>query len=152
MDALDRLRELTEKLYLQGQLRTADVEPFFFESPLLLLIADANGICVKANRAWEVELGRAPHSMEGKPYLELVHPHDRDATQAAAGDLHKHGVADFRNRYRSKTGEYRWLSWRASRYDDGNLTYAAAEVLEGDDILGELEDLGDQRARSVEER
>jgi putative nucleotidyltransferase with HDIG domain len=50
-----------------------------------------------------------------RPFIEFVHPDDRDATIAEASALAE-GTRDsvrFRNRYRTADGGYRWLEWSA---------------------------------------
>ncbi len=50
-----------------------------------------------------------------RPFLDLVHPDDVDATSVAMGQLALSGIRQigFENRYRCKDGSYRWLSWNA---------------------------------------
>ena len=48
---------------------------------------DLDGRLVWANPAWEVVLGRDPSDLVGTPYLELLHPDDRDRALAVQGDL-----------------------------------------------------------------
>ena len=57
------------------------------------------------------------------PYLNLIHPDDREATSKEINEL-KNGkpVANFQNRYQMKSGNYKWFSWTANRPGtDGNI-------------------------------
>src|SRR5215217_6414217 len=57
------------------------------------------------------------------PYLNLIHPDDREATIKEINEL-KNGkaVTSFQNRYQMKSGNYKWLSWTANRPGaDGNI-------------------------------
>ncbi|MCW6034881.1 PAS domain S-box protein [Spirulina subsalsa FACHB-351] len=102
-----------------------DLEQFFNISLDLLCIADNQGRFRRLNRAWENILGYALSELEGKPFLELVHPDDIDATLAAMADLDAdHTVLHFVNRYRAKNGEYRAIEWSSA--PSGEFTYAAA--------------------------
>ncbi|WP_017307018.1 PAS domain-containing sensor histidine kinase [Spirulina subsalsa] len=102
-----------------------ELEQFFNISLELLCIADNQGRFRRLNRAWETMLGYSLAELEGKPFLELVHPDDIEATLAAMADLDAdHTVLRFVNRYRAKNGEYRAIEWSSVPY--GKLTYAAA--------------------------
>jgi PAS domain S-box-containing protein len=81
----------------------------------LLATANFEGRITRANRAWERLLGHSPETMCSRPFIEFVHPDDRDATMAEAAVLAE-GSRDtirFRNRYRTADGDYRWLEWSA---------------------------------------
>jgi PAS domain S-box-containing protein len=57
------------------------------------------------------------------PFLNFVHPDDREATNKEINEL-KNGkhVSIFQNRHQMKSGDYKWLSWTANRSDlDGNI-------------------------------
>ncbi len=52
--------------------------------------------------------------MIAKPFIEFVHPDDREATLAEAAALFQgHTTIKFDNRYACKDGSYRWLAWTA---------------------------------------
>jgi anti-sigma regulatory factor (Ser/Thr protein kinase) len=62
-----------------------------------------------------------------RPYLEFVHPDDRNPTTTEADRLSSGGpVLAFENRYRGKDGVYRWLEWVAVPYPEEQVIYAAA--------------------------
>ncbi len=64
--------------------------------------------------------------LEGAAFLELVHPEDRPATQAAVATLAGQvPVVGFVNRYRHRDGSWRWLEWRSAA--NGDTIYAAAQ-------------------------
>ena len=48
---------------------------------------DLEGRIVWANPAWEVVLGRDPAALAGTPYLELLHPDDRERALAVQAEL-----------------------------------------------------------------
>jgi PAS domain S-box-containing protein len=57
------------------------------------------------------------------PYLDLIHPDDREITSKEINAL-KNGktTTSFKNRYQMKSGNYKWLSWTANRsIADGNI-------------------------------
>ncbi len=87
----------------------------FTDSLDLLGTADLNGRFTRVNPAWERLLGHSAETLCSRPFLDFVHPDDRDATQAEAATLAT-GTRDtfrFRNRYRAADGSYVWLEWSA---------------------------------------
>ncbi len=81
----------------------------------LLATADLVGHFTRVNPAWEHTLGHSAETLCSRPYLDFVHPDDREATIAEASALTE-GSRDtvrFRNRYRTADGSYRWLEWSA---------------------------------------
>src|SRR6266699_4027040 len=92
--------------------RTHEPDLFFLASPDLLCIVDFDGRFVQVNPAWENALGCSSVELCSRPYIEFVHPDDREHTKAAIERLIR-GVAThtFENRYRLKDGSYKWLQW-----------------------------------------
>lgn len=71
-------------------------------------------------------LGWRIDELEGKKFLDLVHPDDLAVTMKAMGDLQTgKGIVNFVNRFRCKDGVYRWIEWRSFPYGE-KLMYAAA--------------------------
>jgi len=93
----------------------------------LLCIADFDGWFRQLNPAWERALGWTAEELAARPYLELVHPDDLEATRAVADRLAAgQAVAGFVNRYRHRDGSYRWLSWSSSAITNERLVFAVA--------------------------
>jgi C4-dicarboxylate-specific signal transduction histidine kinase len=62
-----------------------------------------------------------------RPWLDYVHPEDRDATrQAGASLLAGQPLLGFENRYRHKDGTYRWLAWNSFPLVEAGLIYSVA--------------------------
>jgi PAS domain S-box-containing protein len=102
-------------------------ELFFDLAVDLLCKADEQGVLRKVNQAWVSTLGYSKAELEGTRFLDYVHPDDQAATIAEAQKLNGGGyVTNFSNRYRTKSGEYRWLEWRSTPIPPGGLTYAVA--------------------------
>ena len=81
----------------------------------LICIAGLDGYFKRVNRAWTESLGYAKEDVLVLPWLELVHPDDREATaQEAAKVFQGYKALRFRNRVRCKDGSYRWILWTAA--------------------------------------
>lgn len=105
--------------------KTVELDRFFNSSLDLLCIADTEGNFRRMNPEWEHALGYPVSELEGKKFLEFVHPDDLTLTVTAVSSLKgQAAVLNFENRYRHKDGSYRWLEWRSYPY--GDLIYAAA--------------------------
>jgi len=106
--------------------RTGELDQFFTLALDLLCIADTDGYFRRLNPAWEMVLGWRIDELEGKRFLDLVHPDDLAATMKAMEDLRTgKKIVNFINRFRSKDGVYRWIEWRSFPYGE-KLIYAAA--------------------------
>jgi PAS domain S-box-containing protein len=91
----------------------------------LLCIADGTGHFHRINPEWQRVLGYSLAELEKMRFLDLIHPDDLEATQAAMDRLTKQEtVMDFTNRFRCRDGSYRWIEWRS--VPAGTLIYAAA--------------------------
>lgn len=106
--------------------KAEELDAFFSSSLDLLAIADTDGHFRRLNREWETTLGYPLHDLEGRRFLDLVHPDDLPATVEAAAVLDKdqRPILNFTNRYRCADGSYRWIEWRS--VPKGKLIYAAA--------------------------
>lgn len=120
-------------------------ENMFQASAGLLATVDANGHFRALNPTWERILGWSLDELRSKPFIEFVHPSDREVTLAeVAGLLQGNTVDRFDNRYLCKDGSYRWLGW-AARVDAGDepseqLIYATAiDVTSDRERLAQLE-------------
>jgi PAS domain S-box-containing protein len=95
----------------------AEISRYYDASLDLLATADLNGRFTRVNRAWERTLGHSPETMCSRPFIEFVHPEDRDATiaeTAALSDGSSRTTIGFRNRVRAADGSYRWMEWNAA--------------------------------------
>ncbi|MBS0016760.1 MAG: PAS domain-containing protein, partial [Arthrospira sp. SH-MAG29] len=102
-----------------------ELERFFTISLDLLCIADIRGNFRRLSQAWEDILGYSLSDLEDRAFLDFVHPEDLNSTQAALGDLTAGcSVQRFTNRYRTKSGNYRYIEWMS--IPQGELIYAAA--------------------------
>jgi len=108
------------------QRRAAEEErdSFFEMSRDLLCIGTFDGDFKRLNAAWERTLGWTREELMLRGLLEFVHPEDRAATSQAMSQGQQ--LVSFENRYRSKSGTYRWLQWTGLPILERGLFYAAA--------------------------
>ncbi len=103
-----------------------DMNRLFELSLDMLCIASVDGRFLRLNPAWEQCLGFGVRELEGRSFVDLVHPDDVAATHRALDQLaNGKDVVDFVNRYRAKDGSYRWIEWRSTPHQQ-KLIYAAA--------------------------
>lgn len=130
---------------------TTDFSRFFTCSLEMLATANTDGYFVELNPVWERVLGHSIAELTAVPFLDFVHPDDRDATIAVAAGLFDGtaDIVDFENRYRCKDGSYRWLHWVATAVTSADgCTYACARditahkqaLAERDQALAEREE------------
>ena len=98
---------------------------FFLQSVNLLCVADFNGYFTRINPAWERALGYSEAELLETPYIEFVHPEDREKTRQEAEKLGRGiNAISFENRYRCKDGSYRWLVWNSTAVTESQRIYA----------------------------
>ena len=100
---------------------------FFKLSLDLFCIANFAGYFVQINPAWEKLLGYTKEELTSIPFLEFIHPEDREKTSIEVKKI-KAGakVLRFENRYRCRDGTYCWLLWTALPLEEEGLIYAVA--------------------------
>ncbi|VVB92210.1 Methyl sulfide methyltransferase-associated sensor [uncultured archaeon] len=111
----------------QAEVEREQFYKFFQISSDIMVIADPNGAFKKVNPATFDVLGYSETELISKPFVEFVHPDDKQSTLDEMARQIKIGSSlNFENRYVCKDGTLRWLSWRA-RYDKKEgITYATA--------------------------
>jgi PAS domain S-box-containing protein len=94
----------------------------------LIATAGFDGYFKQLNPAWEKTLGYTQSELRSLPFIDYVHPDDRERTLAEAAQLSSapSETINFRNRYRTSDGSYRWLDWNARSDPDEGLIYAIA--------------------------
>jgi diguanylate cyclase (GGDEF)-like protein/PAS domain S-box-containing protein len=100
--------------------------------------------CFKAvNPAFERILGYREEDLVGRPFLDFVHPEDRERTEKEAAALSggNHTV-QFQNRYFDSAGEVHWLEWASVPIPEEQIIYGIArDVTERKALEEELERL-----------
>jgi PAS domain S-box-containing protein len=126
----------------------AEVDRLFTLSPDLIVVAGFDGYFKRVNPAFQTRLGYTEDEALARPYLEFVHPDDRERTTAEADRLSEgEPTLSFENRYVCKDGSYRWIEWTATPVIQERLIYAVArDVTERRQAESKVERLAEEQA------
>jgi PAS domain S-box-containing protein len=107
-----------------------------------LVVTDADGRIVRANRAACVLAGRPPHALIGEPFVALVHPSDHAAVAAQREHLGRSGPAAAPKRLRilRPDGGCRWIEAVVTPEPETGLRFVVARDITGRESV-ELERL-----------
>ena len=120
----------------------------------LFATANLDGYFEELNPAWERTLGYSTEELCSRPFLDFVHPDDREVTETEARKLAS-GIEtiSFRNRYRTADGEYRWLEWNVQPdTEEGKLYATARDVSVQKEAEQVLQNQSEDLERIVRER
>jgi PAS domain S-box-containing protein len=111
----------------RAALTAHELQGFFDVSIDMFCFLDFSGYFKRLNPAWERTLGFTREELMSRPFIEFVHPDDRERTlnqnaQVRAGD----NALGFENRYLCKDGSHRWFLWNASPMTAQGVIYSAA--------------------------
>lgn len=100
---------------------------FFAASIDMLCFLDFNGYFKRINPAWERTLGYTREELMSRPFIEFVHPDDRERTLKQNALVRGGGQAlAFENRYLCKDGSFRWFRWNAAPDSSERVIYSVA--------------------------
>ena len=93
-----------------------ELEERFFDVSLdMLCCLGFDGYFRRLSTAWERTLGYTRAELMARPFIEFVHPEDRERTLRQNRAVRGGGQARlFENRYVCKDGSPRWLRWNAA--------------------------------------
>jgi PAS domain S-box-containing protein len=94
----------------------------------LLVVSTLDGFFVDVNPSFQRVLGYSRDDLLSKPLADFIHSEDQEKTAVAIRQLGTgQGLEHFQNRYRSKSGDYRWFEWTCPAAVPGEIfLYAAA--------------------------
>lgn len=119
--------ELAVHGYDTARRLSVDEDRFFEISIDMLCFLDFTGYFKRLNPAWERTLGFSTEELMSRPFIEFVHPDDRERTLEQNKRVRAGGQAlAFENRYRCKDGSYRWLRWNAAPDFTEHVIYSVA--------------------------
>lgn len=106
---------------LDAERRRAD--RIWLHSRDLIVVVDAKGVFRSVSPSWEVVFGYAPEEVIGHPFADFIAADDLEgSTTALAGALADGNLTGYENRFRTRAGGHRWISWNTAMEDD--LVYA----------------------------
>jgi PAS domain S-box-containing protein len=125
-----------------------ELDRIFTLSQDLIAVADFDGRFTRVNPAAEEILGYTEEELLARPYVDLVHPADRDSTAAEADAIARgKPTVSFENRYVRKDGSVRVLDWTTTPDVENRLMYAVArDVTERRNAEAEVTRLADEQA------
>jgi PAS domain S-box-containing protein len=104
-----------------------EADRIFTLSPDIIAVAGFDGYFKRVNPAVEQVLGYTQEELLGRPYLDFVHPDDRNRTETEASALTEGTTTlAFENRFVCKDGSYRVLDWTSTPVVDERLMYGMA--------------------------
>jgi PAS domain S-box-containing protein len=115
-------------LFVERRRAQEELDCFFTLSLDMLCIAGFDGYFKRVNPAWQRNLGYSEAELLSRPFMDFVHPDDREATVAEVRKQVDQGqeVIYFENRYLHKDGTLRWLMWTSTPFKEQQVVYAAA--------------------------
>ena len=117
--------DITERKQAEEKLKTSD--RIFNHSIDMLCIAGFDGYFKVLNPAWTKILGWSDEELLSKPWIDFVHHDDRDNTKdIKAVIIDGKEIYQFENRYISKDGTIKWLSWNSFPYPQENIMFGVA--------------------------
>jgi PAS domain S-box-containing protein len=104
------------------------LEDRFFDLSIdMLCFLDFSGYFKRLNPAWERTLGFTREELMSRPFIEFVHPDDRERTLNQNREVRGGGRAlGFENRYLCKDGSYKWFLWNAAPDPAERVIYSVA--------------------------
>lgn len=118
-----------ERMTAELETSRQELERFFAVASELLYISDHHTL-TRINPAFVRTLGYSRTELTTRPFLDLVHPDDRDHTRRILDELQTdQREARFENRCVRNDGEIRWFQWSVVS-DNGLLFGAGRDVTE----------------------
>ncbi|WP_020180044.1 PAS domain S-box protein [Methylopila sp. M107] len=112
---IDDAKRAAEKLERLVAERTADRNELWRMSADIMLRCTFDGRIVAVNPAWTEMLGWDESELVGASIFDFIHPDDVGKTAEGASASSKgRAFRRFDNRYRTKDGGYRWISWSSA--------------------------------------
>jgi len=126
-DAANVAEVMMAHLHCEQRRAEQDLVRFFDLSLDLFCIASMEGYFLRVNENFQRILGYTTEEMTSRPFIDFVHPDDRDKTTLVVAQLScGEPCVQFLNRYRHVRGHYLWLEWSAQSVPQERATYAVA--------------------------
>jgi PAS domain S-box-containing protein len=151
---MHRIGEL-EKLVELSRCEGEQVNHLFDLALDMFCVFGFDGVFRRVNPAFERTLGFSAQDLTSRPFIEFVHPNDKAATMAVADYAYTTGepVFGFENRFATRDGSWRWISWDATTVLLDKIVYSVGrDVTELKQTQEELRRAKDLLESQVQER
>lgn len=121
--------KMTEEMPAQknSSSQSDDLRFFMMSLDMLCTASLETGHFIRLNPVWTSTLGYTLDELRAQPFVAFVHPDDQASTIQAAQALGTgKDVVQFLNRYRHKSGSYRWIEWMSAASPEERTIYAVA--------------------------
>jgi PAS domain S-box-containing protein len=120
--AQEELKDLNVDLEARVRSATADLDRVWRNARDAFVVIDRDGVFRRINPATTAILGWTSDEMVGRNLFDFILPDDDSITRGALEHARTDLLAVVENRYRTKDGDFRHLSWVAA--PEGGLIYA----------------------------
>jgi PAS domain S-box-containing protein len=101
-----------------------EVERYFTLAPEMVVLAGFDGYWKRVNPTVEALLGYTEREARGRPFMELVHPDDRERSKEVAQRVFEGAtVRAFENRMLCKDGSHKWIEWTVTALPEERVMY-----------------------------
>jgi PAS domain S-box-containing protein len=101
-----------------------EVERYFTLSPEIVILAGFDGYWKRVNPTVEAVLGYTEREALARPFMEFVHPDDRERTEEEARRVVAGTTARaFENRIVCKDGSYKWIEWTVTPFPEDRVMF-----------------------------
>ena len=105
-----------------------ELNQMFNFAPDLIIIIGLDGCFNRVNPAASQLLGYTQQELCAEPYVNFIHPEDREKSANEIASLLETNVTYyFENRYMTKSGKIKWLAWNGIYVAEDNSIYAVAK-------------------------
>jgi PAS domain S-box-containing protein len=113
-----------------------ELNQVFNFTPDILCIANTDGYFKKVNPAMSRLLEYSEEELLSKPYMDMVHPLDKENTAAELQNIVDGRPTYYiENRYLTKSGQTKWLAWTTTgASEEGALYCSAKDITEKKDL------------------
>lgn len=140
--ALHRTNALLINKFKERELLQNELQQFFELSLDLFCIAGTDGYFKRINFRFSDILGYSEAELLSQPFVNFVHPEDRERTITAIQQLDSGQLIHrCKNRYRTQHGSYRWLDWTSISTAEGKIYAVARDITESQQRTAILEQI-----------
>jgi len=137
--SIKQSRLLSERKQAEKKRRAAEenLQNTFNISPSIISKANIKtGYFLEVNQAVTRILGYSVDEFIAIPFIDLIHPDDRQSTQGVVSEQQKgKEVIFFENRYLCKDGTYKWITWHTTKANKEGIVIAIASDINDQKII-----------------